>query len=207
LRDSFGSAELARIEEGRVSPEVISSVMEEIISEAGANHMGPRWIDTETFHELPRVTAVEDDEPVVARYSRADLFGEVGTEFHLPEAGCMTVTDNPSAGGDVFEQCRHYPQVVGVDEVRPKCGNDRPQMFDPRMAVGGDSALIQRRKPGARVGHDVTHSRDWKIERRFAERKRVNLFGLQPTDGGFRVVGRHSDRDALLPSGCRRVTN
>jgi len=164
LGDSLGNAELSCVEESRSSPGVDPSGMEEVIPESGTNHMNPFGFDAETLHELLGMTAVEDEESVVAPCSRAHLVGEVGAKFHLPEAGCVAVADNSSARGDILEQRRNDPQVVGVDEMRSKSANNRPQMLDPCPAVGVDAALVERGKPGARVGHDVAHPGDRKIE-------------------------------------------
>jgi hypothetical protein len=166
LGDSFGSAELACVEESRSSPGVDPSDVEEVVPESGTNHMSPFGVDAETLHELLGMTAVEDEETVVTPCSRAYLVGEVGAKFHLPEAGCVTVADNPSAGGDILEQRRNDPQVVRVDEMRSKRANNRPQMLDPGSTVGVDTVLAERGEPGARVGHDVAHSGNREIEGR-----------------------------------------
>ncbi len=76
-----------------------------------------------------------------------------------------------------------------------------PRRSSPGPAIGAQLGLGEVRKPRARIGHDIAHPGDRKVEWRGAEQQRVDVIRVEPSDLGPGVVRRNADDDPLLVTG------
>ncbi len=174
--------------------------MEEIVAVARPDNVDPGLGDTQDPSQVVGVAPVQHDKGVVAGATRAGLVGKFGDERHLAQPGGVALGHHRGVGGDVLEQRRHEPDVVGVDDVGIEGADDGLQVVAPAGSVALDLPFGHGAEDGARVGHDIAHPGHGKRQPAPAEDEGVDALGAEAADLGCEVVLRHPDHHPLLPT-------